>query len=100
MKTLEELRSFAEGYRHALLTCNVSLPDVDDWVLWGGYDVNFTGSYLIGEDLLGPFDLRVTAYPGGWRLRLPDPLQSFDVSEPEPGVTDEERSFGPHRAMV
>lgn len=100
MKTLEELRSFADGYRRALLTCNASLPDVEDWLLWGGYDINFTGAYLIGEDLLGPFDLRVTAYPGGWRQCLPDPLHSFDVREPEPMATDEERSFGPQHAMV
>ena len=74
-RTFEELQAFAEGYRLALVSCNASIPDVEDWIDWGGYDVNLTGSELI--DGLGDHDLHISAYPAGWLDVLPPVIYSF-----------------------
>lgn len=77
MKTFEELQAFAEGYLQAQLTAETTLIDVEDWVLWGGYDVNFTGAHLL--DGLGEYDLHVSVYPAGWSGNLPNAICSFVV---------------------
>lgn len=84
-KTFEELQAFAEGYQRARLTTEITLADVEDWVEWGGFDVNLTGSYLI--DGLGDYDLHVSAYPAGWREVLPSVIYSFIVRNTDTRVT-------------
>ena len=78
MKTLEELKTFAEGYR----ACVVALEQAqhtDDWVVWGGYDINFAGREYAAFTYND--DLRVNVYPAGWGHELPDPIYSFTVGE-------------------
>lgn len=75
MKTLEELRAFAEGYASGVPLDD--RPSTDDWVVWGGYDIN-----LAGNDYAGPFNMETTslyvlAYPAGWVDSLPDPIHVF-----------------------
>ena len=80
MRTIEELRAFAEGYLQGTLACNADLYDWDDWVLWGGYDINFFGTqYDLNE--LTTEQLRVVAYPAGWEGDLPAPIHEFTVGE-------------------
>jgi hypothetical protein len=74
-RTFEELQAFAEGYQKARLTSEDTLIDVEDWVGWGGYDVNFTGAHLM--DGLGDYDLHISAYPAGWLDVLPPVIYSF-----------------------
>lgn len=77
MKTFEALQAFAEGYLLACLTAETTLVGVEDWVLWGGYDINFTGADLL--DGLGEYDLHVSVYPAGWLENLPNTSYSFVV---------------------
>lgn len=77
MKTVEEIRTFAEGYHSALRHQGVDITDVDDWVLWGGYDLNIFGAYL--ADGLADVALRVAVYPGDWEKCLPPELHIFDI---------------------
>jgi len=73
MKTLEQLKDFAAGYRAA----TQDPAQTDDWLEWGGYDLNICGSELI--DVLSEHDLMVIAYPEGWVDTLPDPIHKFTV---------------------
>ena len=43
MRTIEELRAFCDGYAHGLITMLTTLQSVDDWVVWGGYDITLQG---------------------------------------------------------
>jgi len=77
----KELKAFAEGYAMALTSerdfFDLSLTTIDDWVVWGGYDINLFGADL--DDSLTPRQLRVCAYPAGWKDSLPEPLFNFVV---------------------
>lgn len=76
MKTLNELRAFCEGYYRGM-------PDeekynADDWVIWGGYDINFAGAdYSVHAKTDNA--LRVDAYKAGWTDSIGDPIHSFDI---------------------
>ena len=80
-KPLEELKAFAEGYLQALIAerdfFELTLTTFDDWVVWGGYDINFTGADYGYEVCNG--DLEVHVYPEGWEGELPTPLHRFIV---------------------
>ena len=78
MKTLEELKAFAEGY-YAGIASFGDAPYTDDWVVWGGYDINFAGREYAAFTYNN--DLRVNAYPAGWDGELPDPIHTFTVGE-------------------
>lgn len=78
MKTEAELRAFCEGYLVAALACHASVYAWDDWVVWGGYDINFAGaeySSLIEDDE----SLRVDAYKAGWKDAIGEPIHSFTI---------------------
>ena len=73
MKTLEQLKDFAAGYRAA----THDPACIDDWLEWGGYDLNICGSDSISG--LSENDLVVYAFPEGWRQTLPEPIHTFIV---------------------
>ena len=75
MKTLNELRAFCEGYRLGLAD---DLAGVEDWVVWGGYDINLSGSEVSGH-AKEETDLHVDAYPANWVDNLPAPIHSFTI---------------------
>lgn len=84
MKTIEELKAFCEGYLKAkMLEHNGNVEDIDDWVQWGGYDLNIFGAYLSVRLEGDTTALSVDAYPDGWTDRLPDALHTFDIYEGE-----------------
>jgi hypothetical protein len=84
MKTLNELRAFCEGYRLGLITdrafYGTTLAGVEDWVVWGGYDINLSGSEVSGH-AKEETDLHVDAYPADWVDNLPEPIHSFTIGE-------------------
>lgn len=73
MKTLDELRAFAEGFRFGV----ADLGPVDDWIVWGGYDINIIGCAYAPD--ISDEDLKVVAYPAGWEGNLPDAIHVFIV---------------------
>lgn len=77
----KELQAFCEGYARATDTerefMGNDLTPLDDWVVWRDYDINLFGADL--DDSLTPTQLRVNAYPAGWRDSLPKPLYDFVV---------------------
>ena len=82
MKTREELQAFCEGYAQGLTNerafYGTPLSGCDDWVVWGGYDINFAGaeySSLIKDD----GSLRVDAYKAGWKDAIGEPIHSFTI---------------------
>ena len=80
MKTLQELTAMCEGYLEGLLARNTDLYDWDDWVLWGGYDIQFNGPYL---DELAPDDKRslvCDVYEAGWDVLPWQPMYRFVVT--------------------
>ncbi len=80
MKTIEELKAFCEGYLEGLMACNAHLNDWDDWVLWGGYDINFNGPYW--DDLAADDGktLVCDVYPADWKDVRPPTLHRFTVT--------------------
>jgi hypothetical protein len=78
MKTLKELRAFCEGYLEGLMACNAIIPDMDDWVVWNEYDINFIGAEYSGH-VRNDTDLYCVVYPAGWVDNLPEPLHSFTI---------------------
>jgi hypothetical protein len=76
MKTVNEMKAFAEGYRNALLGTDMS--HTDEWVQWGGYDLNIFGQKW-GIRIEGDQSLSVDAYPMGWQDTLPEPIYTFDM---------------------
>ena len=84
MKSLNELRAFCEGYRlgltndHAFYGAN--LAGLDDWIVWGGYEINLSGSEVCGH-AKEETDLHVNAYPADWVDNLPEPIHSFTIGE-------------------
>ncbi len=78
MKTLNELRAFCEGYLEGLMACNAIIPDMDDWVVWDAYDINFAGAEYSGHAKTDN-DLHVDAYKAGWTDSLGDPIHSFTI---------------------
>ena len=88
MKTIEELKTFCEGYLEGLLASNAHINDWDDWVLWDEYDINFNGPHW---DDLAPDDgktLVCDVYKAGWGDRLPPTTYRFTVTT----TTTEEES--------
>ena len=79
MKTLEELRAFAQGYLEGALACNAILSGFDDWVIWGGYDINFAGADY--TDVATDKTLHVDAYKAGWVNDIGAPLHIFTITE-------------------
>ena len=80
MRTIEELKAFCEGYLEGLLACNADIHDWDDWVLWGGYDIQFSGPHW---DDLAPDDGKTLAcdvYKAGWKLLPSQPTHRFTVT--------------------
>ena len=73
MENLTNLKIFCEGYRHGAQ----DLPTIDDWILWGGYDINFIGSEY--SEHATKTDLYCVAYPANWTNQLPAPLHSFII---------------------
>jgi len=74
-------QAFAEGYWYAAAnTGDLLVYYADDWVVWGGYDVNLVGGnytpFIDNEK-----QLKVHAYPAGWGHTLPDPIHSFTTGE-------------------
>ena len=76
MKTLNELRAFCEGYRFAAPYAPY-LPGIDDWIVWGGYDIKFAGAEY--SSYATDTNLRVDAYKAGWTGSIGDPIHSFTV---------------------
>jgi hypothetical protein len=80
MRNKEELIAMCEGYLEGLLACNADLFDWDDWVLWGGYDVQFNGPHW---DELAPDDGRslvCDVYLAGWEVLPSQPVYRFTVT--------------------
>ena len=75
--TLDRLRAFAEGYIHGLGLYNGLIEYTDDWVVWGGFDINLAGAEY--SDGLADNEVRVFAYPAGWVDTLPDPAHTFII---------------------
>ena len=81
MKTLNELRAFCEGYRFGLVNdLTNDLAGLDDWIVWGGYDINLMGSDVSGH-VKEETDLHIAAYPANWVDNLPEPIHSFTIVE-------------------
>ena len=82
MTTLEELKAFCEGYAYGLSAdrafYGTTLKGVDDWVVWGGYDINFAGSDYSSYAQTDT-DLRVDAYKAGWTDSIGEPIHSFNI---------------------
>lgn len=82
MKTLDELKIFCEGYSRAYaMNVDTDLSEVDDWLEWGGYDINLVGSYLAEQAGDG---LYVAAYPDNWTGTLPEPIHTFTIGNGHP----------------
>ena len=77
MKTLKKLRAFCEGYRAGVLADKEDIAGTDDWLIWGGYDINIVGAEHFAD--VCSQDLAVIAYPEGWAGNLPEPLHKFIV---------------------
>lgn len=75
--TFKELKAFCEGYVLSYFN-NVDMDtgEIDDWVKWGGYDINICGANFadVGDD-----DCLVLAYPEYWEKTLPDPIHKFSL---------------------
>ena len=77
----KELQAFCEGYARA--TSNerdfyeLGIAALDDWIVWRDYDINLFGANY--DESLTLTQLRVNAYPAGWRDSLPKPLYDFVV---------------------
>ncbi len=82
MRTMEELYAFAEGYQRALQAerefMSADVSAMDDWVVWGGYDINFAGRDY-STNVSKPFALAVDAYRAGWKDDIGNPLYSFII---------------------
>jgi hypothetical protein len=86
MKTLIELRAFCEGYAKALVNDRAiygnssldTLAGIDEWVVWGEYDINFAGADYSGH-AKNDNDLHVDAYKAGWVDTLGEPIHSFTI---------------------
>ena len=80
--TKTQLRAFCKTYLAQALQRDTDVSGVDDWVQWGGYDLNFSGAYY---DIRLPEDnttaLYVDVYPDDWRDALPAPLFGFAVPQ-------------------
>lgn len=79
MRNYHEMTAFCQGYLEGALACNATLSDWDDWVIWGGYDINFVGQDYTSE-ALGDKALLAVVYPKDWKDDLPDHLFSFVVT--------------------
>lgn len=78
MKTLEELKAFCEGYLACYFgSVDMDVGGADDWVVWGGYDINLAGAEYSqhAED----DELRCDAYKAGWVDNIGEPIHSFTV---------------------
>ena len=86
----EALRAFCEGYAFALKSerdfVGGGITHTDDWIVWREYDINIYGAELDAD--LTSRQLRVAAYPAGWRDNLREPLYYFVVGEFDAGEAD------------
>ena len=80
MKTLNELRAFCEGYRLKAFYADgiETMCNTDDWVVWGGYDINFAG-YEYSGHAKSHVDLHCDAYKAGWTDSIGEPVHSFTI---------------------
>jgi hypothetical protein len=77
MKTLQELVSFCESYaqNHQI----EDLRGLDDWIDWGGYEINIFGCDWGIRIADNPHALSVDAYPANRQNDLPEAIHSFDI---------------------
>jgi hypothetical protein len=74
MTDQEKLEIFAQGY----LAAAYDPATIDDWVLWDGYDINFTGceyDQMVESD----HALAVSVYKAGYETLPPSPVYRFAV---------------------
>ena len=79
--SLEEqaVRNFAQGYLAGMTSGTiVTLAEVDDWVAWDKYELNFIGTDYTGAEMTDR-DLLVVVYPRDWLDRLPESLFSLII---------------------
>jgi len=78
--TYQDIVAFCETYKANALRKSEDLSGIDDWVRWGGYEINLFGSYyslrIEGKDAA----LSVSVYPSGWTDNLPESLYEFDLA--------------------
>ena len=80
MKTLEELKAFCEGYKQCYFgSVDMDIGGIDDWVVWGGYDINLTGCEYAQD--IDDDQLAVNAYKAGWTTDIGDPIHVFTIGE-------------------
>jgi hypothetical protein len=76
MKNIQELKQFCNDYLQSL---SGDLSEIDDWIQWGGYDINIFGQEW-GIRIQGDKNaLSVDAYPANWQNTTPDAIHSFDI---------------------
>jgi hypothetical protein len=78
MTDQEKLEIFARGYLEGVLAETGDTSFVDDWVLWDGYDINFTGceyDQLVESD----HALAVSVYRAGYEVLPSTPMFRFAV---------------------
>lgn len=78
MSMHDDVKSFCQGYLEGALACNADLTAWDDWVLWGGFDIQFSGPE---HDSLAttPMSLACDVYEAGWATLPDEPLYRFVV---------------------
>jgi hypothetical protein len=78
MKTLNEIKAFCQGYVQGLAGHDVYLHEWDDWFVWEGYDIQFSGA---DNDELADTGttLACTVYEAGYDQLPETPLYRFAV---------------------
>ena len=83
MESIETLTIFCEGYLRAYINnVDMDTSHVDDWITWGGYDINLCGAEYAD---VGDKDFQVCAYPENSTRRTsttdrdPDPIHKFTI---------------------
>lgn len=78
MTEQEKLEIFCQGYLEGVLASVTDADCVDDWVLWGGYDINLTGrDYDQGAQ--DERELACSVYMEGWEVLPSTPMFRFTV---------------------
>jgi hypothetical protein len=80
MKTLQELQIFCKGYIEGLRAHNADLYDWDDWVLWGGYDIQFNGAHWDEMATNDDRTLVCDVYQAGYDILPSTPMHRFTVT--------------------
>ena len=76
MKTIKELRAFCEGVIARL--DEDDLPSMDDWIMWGGYDINLAG-YNHSGHARKRNHVHIEAYRDDWTNSLGEPIHIFTI---------------------